>query len=169
MNNHVKRLDDLKHVDGIFDEYGYVAACMNANAFLCVNKPLLGCCYNRSFIGSDFDAYMQKHLHLGMYPMAPFPANDHALLPDPEVDQLYLDYIVFALYFVVIIGIAFWVSRKPKGHDRNTEDYFLAGRSLPWWIIGASLIASNISTEAYEELYAPYYRKMNDWIHKNTR
>ena len=58
-----------------------------------------------------------------------------------------IDYIVFGAYFIVIVGIAFYVARKPKDHDRNAEDYFLAGRSLPWWIIGASLIASNISTE----------------------
>lgn len=58
-----------------------------------------------------------------------------------------LDIIVFAAYFVLVLGIAFWVSRKPKEHERNTEDYFLAGRSLPWWIIGTSLIASNISAE----------------------
>jgi len=58
-----------------------------------------------------------------------------------------IDYLVFGIYFVVVIGIALRVSRKPKDHERNTEDYFLAGRSLPWWIIGASLIASNISTE----------------------
>ena len=58
-----------------------------------------------------------------------------------------LDYLIFSLYFIVVIGLALWVSRKPKGHRRNAEDYFLAGRSLPWWIIGASLIASNISTE----------------------
>jgi hypothetical protein len=92
INNHVKRLDHIKYVDGIFDEYGHVASSINTNALLCVNKPLLGWCYNKSSIGSDFDAYMQKHLHLGMYPMAPFPANDHALRPDAEVDQLYLDY-----------------------------------------------------------------------------
>lgn len=58
-----------------------------------------------------------------------------------------LDYIVFGIYFMVVIGVVIYVSRKPKGHDRSAEDYFLAGRSLPWWIIGASLIASNISTE----------------------
>ena len=40
-----------------------------------------------------------------------------------------------------------FVSREPEGHDKNTEDYFLAGRALPWWAIGASLIASNISAE----------------------
>lgn len=92
INNHVKRLDDIKLVDGIFDEFGDVASSINTNAFLCVNKPLLGWCHNKASIGKDFDAFMQKYLHLGMYPMAPFPANDHALLPDPEVDRLYLDY-----------------------------------------------------------------------------
>lgn len=59
----------------------------------------------------------------------------------------FLDYLVFGLYFILVIGLALWVSRKPKEHKRSAEDYFLAGRSLPWWIIGASLIASNISTE----------------------
>ena len=58
-----------------------------------------------------------------------------------------IDYVIFGLYFFVVFGLAYTVSRKPKDHKRNTEDYFLAGRSLPWWIIGASLIASNISTE----------------------
>jgi SSS family solute:Na+ symporter len=59
----------------------------------------------------------------------------------------FLDYLVFGLYFIFVIGLALWVSRKPKAKKRTAEDYFLAGRSLPWWIIGASLIASNISTE----------------------
>ncbi len=58
-----------------------------------------------------------------------------------------LDYIIFFLYFVIVISIALWVSTKPKGEERTSEDYFLAGRALPWWIIGASLIASNISAE----------------------
>ena len=58
-----------------------------------------------------------------------------------------LDLAVFLIYMAVVLGIAFWVSRAPKDHARNTEDYFLAGRTLPWWIIGFSLIASNISTE----------------------
>ena len=59
----------------------------------------------------------------------------------------FIDYLIFGIYFIIVFGLAFWVSRKPKDHKRNAEDYFLAGRSLPWWIIGASLIASNISTE----------------------
>jgi len=58
-----------------------------------------------------------------------------------------LDIIIVALYAVVLFAIAQWVSREPKGEVKNTEDYFLAGKSLPWWAIGASLVAANISAE----------------------
>lgn len=58
-----------------------------------------------------------------------------------------LDTIVFSLYCAIIVGIGLWVSRDEKGHQKNAEDYFLAGKSLPWWAIGASLIAANISAE----------------------
>ena len=59
-----------------------------------------------------------------------------------------LDYVIVALYAVVIIGLGFFFSRS-KGKEKSTEDYFLAGKSLPWWAIGASLIAANISAEQY--------------------
>jgi SSS family solute:Na+ symporter len=58
-----------------------------------------------------------------------------------------IDIVIIALYAGVLLGIALFVSREPAGHSRDTEDYFLAGRALPWWAIGASLIASNISAE----------------------
>jgi SSS family solute:Na+ symporter len=57
------------------------------------------------------------------------------------------DLLVTAVYAIALLGIALIVSREPKGHAKNTEDYFLAGKSLPWWAIGASLIAANISAE----------------------
>ncbi len=60
-----------------------------------------------------------------------------------------LDYIVFILYAITILSVGLWVSRSKKGHKKNTEDYFLAGKSLPWWAIGASLIAANISAEQF--------------------
>jgi SSS family solute:Na+ symporter len=60
-----------------------------------------------------------------------------------------LDYIIFIAYGIVILGIGLYVSRTKKGHQRNAEDYFLAGKSLPWWTIGASLIAANISAEQF--------------------
>src|SRR5690606_21722360 len=40
-------------------------------------------------------------------------------------------------------------SREKKGYQKNAEDYFLAGKSLPWWAIGTSLIAANISAEQF--------------------
>ncbi|HWV60616.1 MAG TPA: sodium/sugar symporter [Sphingopyxis sp.] len=58
-----------------------------------------------------------------------------------------IDIIVIVIYAVGIFGLAQWVSREKAGHAKNTSDYFLASKSLPWWAIGASLIAANISAE----------------------
>jgi len=58
-----------------------------------------------------------------------------------------LDIALFIFYVVALIAIAWWVSREKHGHEKDTNDYFLAGSSLPWWAIGASLIAANISAE----------------------
>ncbi|MDP6922707.1 MAG: sodium/solute symporter, partial [Lutibacter sp.] len=60
-----------------------------------------------------------------------------------------LDYVVFVAYALLILGVGLWVSRDKKGHEKSAEDYFLAGKSLPWWAIGASLIAANISAEQF--------------------
>ena len=60
-----------------------------------------------------------------------------------------LDWVIFVSYGVLIMSIGLWVSRDKKGHEKNSEDYFLAGKSLPWWAIGASLIAANISAEQF--------------------
>ncbi|MDP2035941.1 MAG: sodium/solute symporter, partial [Ignavibacteria bacterium] len=54
------------------------------------------------------------------------------------------DWIVIAFYFTIIIALAWWVVKKQKN---ETADYFLAGRNLSWWIIGASIFASNIGSE----------------------
>lgn len=59
----------------------------------------------------------------------------------------FLDYLIFGLYAVIIVSIGLFVSRKKKGVEKTSEDYFLAGKSLPWWAVGASLIAANISAE----------------------
>ena len=60
-----------------------------------------------------------------------------------------LDYVVFAMYAIIILSVGLWVSRSKKGKTKSTEDYFLASKSLPWWAIGASLIAANISAEQF--------------------
>lgn len=58
-----------------------------------------------------------------------------------------IDTIVFCGYALMIVALGLWVSRDKKGHQKDATDYFLAGKSLPWWAIGASLIAANISAE----------------------
>ena len=55
-----------------------------------------------------------------------------------------LDWLMVALYFGLLLGVAWWVIRK--GRD-TADDYFLAGRNLGWWVIGASIFASNIGSE----------------------
>jgi len=60
-----------------------------------------------------------------------------------------LDLVIFASYGALILGVGLYVSREKKGHIKSAEDYFLAGKSLPWWAIGASLIAANISAEQF--------------------
>ncbi len=57
-----------------------------------------------------------------------------------------LDYAVFAAYFVALSAVAFWAGRKRK---ENAEDYFLAGRTLPWYVVGVSFIGANISSEHF--------------------
>jgi len=57
-----------------------------------------------------------------------------------------IDIFVFVAYALVVVSIAYWVTRKG---EKTSEDYFLAGKSLPWWAIGASLIAANISAEQF--------------------
>jgi SSS family solute:Na+ symporter len=61
----------------------------------------------------------------------------------------FIDWVIFIIYVMIIVGVGLWVSRTKKGTQKTTSDYFLAGRSLTWWAIGASLIAANISAEQF--------------------
>lgn len=58
-----------------------------------------------------------------------------------------IDLWVLGAYVILLIGIATVVSRVRTPGGRDAKDYFLAGKSLPWWAVGASLIAANISAE----------------------
>jgi SSS family solute:Na+ symporter len=60
-----------------------------------------------------------------------------------------IDTVIFLAYCSLIIGVGIYVSREKKGHEKDSKDYFLAGKSLTWWAVGASLIASNISAEQF--------------------
>ena len=56
----------------------------------------------------------------------------------------FLDWVFVGVYFMILAGIAIWVIRKRKD---NTQDYFLAGRNIGWFVVGASIFASNIGSE----------------------
>lgn len=60
-----------------------------------------------------------------------------------------IDLIIFIAYCLLILSVGLFVSRGKKGDERDAGDYFLAGRRLAWWAIGASIIASNISAEQF--------------------
>lgn len=67
------------------------------------------------------------------------------LLAGPATSRISsLDWLAIALYFGILLCVAWWVVRKAKD---SAADYFLAGRNLSWWIIGASIFASNIGSE----------------------
>lgn len=57
-----------------------------------------------------------------------------------------LDWSLFFLFFVLVIGVSLYKSRGSSGGE---EGYFLAGRGLSWWLIGISIVAANISTEQF--------------------
>ncbi|MCS3610095.1 sodium/sugar symporter [Salinibacter ruber] len=60
-----------------------------------------------------------------------------------------LDYVIFGVYLFVIVGLGLWVSQEEEGEEKDSADYFLASKALPFWAIGSSLIAANISAEQF--------------------
>ncbi|MDP8245174.1 MAG: solute:sodium symporter family transporter [Candidatus Hinthialibacter antarcticus] len=56
-----------------------------------------------------------------------------------------IDILVFLTFFIIVVGVSLFKSR----HEKNSEDYFLAGRGLSWWMIGISIVAANLSTEQF--------------------
>ena len=57
----------------------------------------------------------------------------------------WLDWVIILFYFAVIAGISWWAVKKKDKND--ADDYFLAGRHLGWFVVGASIFASNIGSE----------------------
>lgn len=60
-----------------------------------------------------------------------------------------IDYAIVVLYIILLVGLGFFLSRSKDGKEESSNDYFLAGNTLTWWAVGASLIAANISAEQF--------------------
>jgi len=72
------------------------------------------------------------------------------MVPKPIQNIMYIspqDLVVFIGFFIIVVGLSVWKSRKAKGHVEDSPDFFLAGRGLTWPLIGISIVAANISTE----------------------
>ncbi len=92
VNNHLKRLDLLRNIDGIYCEFAQVGTALNGTGLLCVVRPAIGWTADENDLKPDPDALFQRHLHMGVYPTAPLPHNDHTINPSALADRFYLDY-----------------------------------------------------------------------------
>lgn len=89
-------------------------------------------------------------------------------MPDSAHLNVY-DYAVFAAYIVATVALGFWVARKGV---KTSKDYFLGGRTLPWYVVGASIVATDISSEHFIANVGAAYRhgvvvaagSWNTWI-----
>jgi len=79
-------------------------------------------------------------------------------LPKAEAALGVVDFAVVISYLALLIGLGAWFSRREK----NTEDYFLAGRRIPWWAAGLSLFATQLSAITF--LGTPAVSYATDWM-----
>ena len=60
------------------------------------------------------------------------------------MNLVFLDWVIIGIFFMISLGIGIWASKKA---GRNTKSYFLAGRNMPWWLLGISMVATTFSTD----------------------
>ena len=60
-----------------------------------------------------------------------------------------IDFIILVCYLILLVSLGLFLSRNKDGKEKSANDYFLAGNTLTWWAVGASLIAANISAEQF--------------------
>ncbi len=60
-----------------------------------------------------------------------------------------VDLVILVMYLVILVALGLFLGRTKKGEEKSANDYFLAGNTLTWWAVGASLIAANISAEQF--------------------
>ena len=86
------RLNFVRELDGFYDEFGFEGFSLNGSSLLALNKPAIMWTPPDGEMKPDADSYFQRHLYMGAFPTAPRAGNDHAVLPNPKIEQSYLDY-----------------------------------------------------------------------------
>jgi solute:Na+ symporter, SSS family len=79
-----------------------------------------------------------------MNSLMPLFAVDNVPVAPPTHTLELWDWVTLGIYFCILLGVAWWVVSRAK---KTAADYFLAGRNLGWWVIGASIFCSNIGSE----------------------
>jgi SSS family solute:Na+ symporter len=69
-----------------------------------------------------------------------------------------VDFAIVAGYLIILVFLGLFIGRNKKGKQKSANDYFLAGNTLTWWAVGASLIAANISAEQFIGMSGTGYR-----------
>jgi hypothetical protein len=86
-----RRMDLMRHLDGFYDEFGYQPYSLNANSFMALRKPYVA--WTIDLEDPDPDSYFQRHLHMGAFVSAPYPMDNHAIMPSgSKVDRYFVDY-----------------------------------------------------------------------------
>ena len=108
------RLDVFAQVDGIYDEFAYDGRALNGSALMGMDKPVSAWSYNESVYRPDPDSFFQRHMLMGAFPTAPYPWNNHCIIPDMSWDDFYFSHSCPLL-------------ERDTGHKLvSTEKYFLA-------------------------------------------
>ena len=69
-----------------------------------------------------------------------------------------IDFVILVCYLILLVSLGLFLSRSKDGKEKSANDYFLAGNTLTWWAVGASLIAANISAEQFIGMSGTGYR-----------
>jgi hypothetical protein len=86
-----RRMDLMRHLDGFYDEFGYEPYSLNTVSLMSVRKPYMA--WTIDLEDPDPDAYFQRHLHMGAFVSAPYPMDNHAIMPSgSKVDRYFVDY-----------------------------------------------------------------------------
>jgi len=107
------RLDLWRQIDGIYDEFGYDGRALNGSALMGIDKPVSAWSYNESVYRPDPDSFFQRHMLMGAYPTAPYPWNNHCIIPDMSWEDFYIRHSPLL--------------ERDTGHNLiSTEKYYLA-------------------------------------------
>ncbi len=112
-----RRIDLLQHIDGIYDEFGYLPRSLNLCAQMAFFKPIIAWTYSKENLQPDPDAYFQHHLYMGAFLTIPYPGNDHCITPDTSSERYYTDY---GMLFTAIKGREWVLAPHVVQVDDNT-------------------------------------------------